>query len=211
MDYRYLGRQSQDESFSQDQAPDNPYSLLEQWLNQAIKAQFFQPSAMVLSTVNAQGCPNSRVLLLKEIVEDQLLFYSNYHSTKAIELNHTPQASALFYWPELEKQIRMQGSVQKIEVSVSEAYFNTRPRDSQVMAWASYQSQNLDSRQALLDKADQIRQQFEGQDIPCPSWWGGYAFLPKNIEFWQGRKNRAHDRVLYDRSKDGWCKKRLSP
>jgi len=191
----------------------NPIVQFEKWIQVAEKAGLREPNAMVLGTATADGRPSSRVVLLKEVSDIGFVFYTNYTSRKARELETNPFASLTFYWPELERQVRVEGRVQRVPRQVSEAYFRTRPRGSRLGAWASHQSEAIPSREALDTRLKQLDDRYaNSDDIPVPEFWGGYCVVPETIEFWQGRPNRLHDRLQYRRnSEQAWVLERLSP
>ena len=201
----------QKNKLEEDQLTSNPIAFFKQWLDEAIKNDVNEPTAMVLSTaINNQ--PDSRIVLLKEIQEDHFVFYTNYGSIKAQEIESNNHVALNFFWPELERQVRMRGIISKTNETVSNDYFNTRPRDSQLGALASAQSVVLEGRKELEQHYQFLKEKFEGKDIPMPDNWGGYQITPTEIEFWQGRPSRLHDRIRYYKLTDGnWELKRLSP
>jgi len=169
-------------------------------------------NAMVLSSADRLGQPSSRLVLLKDFDHQGFVFFTNYGSRKASELDANPQANLVFWWKEVYRQVRIEGRVEKVSREESEAYFATRPRGSQIGAWASRQSAALDRRADLQKEIDRYERQFKGQDVPCPPFWGGYRLTPSAMEFWQGRESRLHDRLRYQSTKDGsWHIERLSP
>lgn len=183
------------------------------WLEDAIAARVEEPSAMVLATVNEAGQPAARVVLLKGLPQDEgLLFFTNYESRKGQELASGPLAALTFFWPALERQVRVEGRVEKAPASVSTEYFQSRPRSSQIGAWASPQSQPIRTREELQEREQAIAARFAGQEpLPRPENWGGYLLRPHRIEFWQGRPSRLHDRLVYERHPEGWRISRLAP
>jgi len=184
-----------------------------QWLDEAIAAQLEEPTALTLSTVSAGGQPSSRVVLLKGLPDDAgFLFYTNYDSRKGQELAAQPLAALNFFWPGLERQVRVEGRIEKAPESLSTEYFQSRPRSSQLGAWASPQSQVIGSREELEARETQMAVEFGAQDpLPRPENWGGYILRPYRVEFWQGRPSRLHDRIVYEREGTGWKKSRLAP
>ena len=190
----------------------DPVKQFRRWLDQAITLNLNDPSAMVLATVGADAMPSQRVVLLKGLDAKGFIFYTNYDSRKARELETNPHAGALFPWLALDRQVRISGVISRTSEAVSEAYFASRPRDSQLAAWASAQSQEIPSRAQLMDTLAVARQRFEGQEVPLPENWGGYCLAPQEIEFWQGGADRLHDRFRYELQADGtWQIDRLAP
>jgi pyridoxamine 5'-phosphate oxidase len=182
------------------------------WFNEALEAQVAEPNAMTLSTVNADGKPSARIVLLKGIEQRKLLFYTNYQSRKGKELEVNPACALTFFWPDLERQVRIEGIVERVDAKSSEAYFQSRPRNSQIGAWASPQSSPIKSRQILEERASQVDKKFEGVTaLPKPHQWGGYGVEPYLIEFWQGRPSRLHDRLEFTKIDGVWRVNRLAP
>jgi pyridoxamine 5'-phosphate oxidase len=196
-----------------DVLPD-PVPQFRQWLDEAVAAQLPEPAALTLATVDAtSGQPSTRVLLLKGLPDDVgFLFYSNYDSRKGLELAGQPLAALNFFWPGLERQVRVEGRVEKAPENVSTEYFQSRPRSSQVGAWASPQSQVIGSREELENREHEVASRFQDQTpLPRPPHWGGYVLRPTRVEFWQGRPSRLHDRLVYERAGEGWKISRLAP
>tara|TARA_B110000046_G_scaffold52102_1_gene58203 strand:- start:72367 stop:73014 length:648 start_codon:yes stop_codon:yes gene_type:complete len=190
--------------------PRNPFDLLKVWLDDAVKLKIKDANAFVLSTsVNSQ--PDSRVVLIRDITDKAIHFYTNYESKKASELASNSKAAMNIFWPDLDRQIRMQVEVKKLDENLSNDYFKTRPRKSQIGAWASAQSEELESRQKLEDKLFDLEKQFEGQEVTRPDFWGGFELVPSYFEFWQGRPSRLHDRIIYKGSASSWKTTRLYP
>ncbi|MDF7811650.1 pyridoxamine 5'-phosphate oxidase [Hymenobacter sp. YC55] len=183
------------------------------WLEEALQAQLDEPTAMTLSTVAANGQPSARVVLLKGLPDDAaFLFYTNYDSRKGRDLVERPLAALTFFWPGLERQVRVEGRVEKAPEALSTEYFQSRPRGSQIGAWASPQSQVITSREELEERERSIAADFDGQELlPRPPHWGGYLLRPHRIEFWQGRPSRLHDRIVYELEGDTWRLSRLAP
>ncbi len=189
----------------------NPVDQFTIWFDEAISADVIEPNAMILSTVSQAGSPSSRTVLLKGLEEDGFIFFTNYESEKGKEIAQNNNVSLLFLWLDLERQVRISGKAIKLSTEGSEAYFKSRPRDSQIGAWASKQSEVVPDRQYLEDRFKTMRVKFEDQEIPLPDFWGGYKVIPSRIEFWQGRPNRLHDRILYSKNENEWKIERLSP
>lgn len=184
------------------------------WLEEALTANLEEPAAMTLSTVDmATGQPSARIVLLKGLPEKEgFLFFTNYDSRKGQELAGQAKAALTFFWPGLERQVRVEGRVEQASESVSTDYFQSRPLSSQVGAWASPQSQPVASREELEAREQEVANRFAGQEpLPRPPHWGGYVLRPTRVEFWQGRPSRLHDRIVYDRTTDGWQRSRLAP
>ena len=189
----------------------DPIELFGVWLEEAKESGILLPESASLATANRDAVPSSRMVLLKSFAEDGFVFFTNYGSRKAMEMDENPRASLLLHWAVLQRQVRVEGSVVRVSADASEEYFRTRDRGSQIGAWASRQSEELADRAALKTRAEEIEQRFKGQDVPSPPFWGGYRLIPENIEFWQGRLNRLHDRLEYTRADGGWTARRLYP
>lgn len=197
---------------TEDLAGDDPIVLFQKWLSEAIDSEVPEPTAFTLCTVTLQGKPNGRILLLKGIEQGKFQFYTNYQSQKGLELNLNPHACMVFFWPELERQVRIEGRVEKLSHQESEEYFQSRPRESQIGAYASRQSQILKSREILEKEYQEWSKKWEGvEKIPIPQDWGGYALTPHSLEFWQGRPNRLHDRIQFTWNQTVWNRIRLYP
>ena len=182
------------------------------WFTEAQAAKGIEPNAMTVATADASGNPSARTVLLKGLDERGFIFYSNYDSAKGTQLATNPRAELLFYWPELERQVRIHGDVERLERSASEEYFRSRPIGNQLGAVASPQSSVIPNREYLQDLYDTLETQYESEAVPMPGHWGGYRVLPQSLEFWQGRKSRLHDRLRYRRDADGgWIVERLAP
>lgn len=190
-------------------APD-PFSQFDRWFGEAAKAQMPMANAMTLATVSASGQPSARMVLLKNVDGGGFVFYTNYKSRKGRELTANPAAALLFYWPELEREVRIDGRVEKLSAQESDQYFSTRPLGSRHAAIASPQSKAIPNRAALETRVAEREKKY-GDQTPRPAHWGGYRLIPDAIEFWQGRPNRLHDRVLYTRHTRGWKITRLAP
>ncbi|WP_136246694.1 pyridoxamine 5'-phosphate oxidase [Halomonas borealis] len=195
----------------EDQLPERPMPLFDEWLALALDAEGQDANAMTLATVDSQGLPHARVVLLKGAEDQGLQFFSNYHSHKGSELANVPQAALVFWWPSLARQVRFEGAVEKIDTKASDAYFARRPRASQLGAWVATQSVVIPGRQWLEERETRFKQAYEGQEIPRPLHWGGYHLTPNMIEFWQGQPSRLHDRIRFERRDDHWQRFRLAP
>jgi pyridoxamine 5'-phosphate oxidase len=180
-------------------------------MNEALNSDLYEPTAMTLATVNQRGITSVRAVLLKGFDERGFVFFTNYDSAKAKDLEKNPNASLLFFWAELERQIRIVGEVKKVSMEESEEYFSSRPRESQLGAWASKQSKVIASREILENKFEEIKKKYENKPVPLPPYWGGFRVIPNKFEFWQGRENRLHDRIRYRLIKRKWKIERLSP
>lgn len=198
---------------SEEKAGDCPFQLFNQWLADAMQSETLDPNAMTLATVDDQGQPKARILLLKGFSKEKgWVFYTNYESDKGQELANNPQSSLLFWWENLERQVRIEGRVQKLPEKDSDAYYASRPRDSQIGAWVSEQSQLISGREVLEERLAVLEEQYEGIDtLPRPPHWGGYQLLPSAVEFWQGQPSRLHDRLRFRLEKNQWLKERLAP
>uniref|UniRef100_UPI00404770B2 pyridoxamine 5'-phosphate oxidase n=1 Tax=Algoriphagus sp. TaxID=1872435 RepID=UPI00404770B2 len=189
----------------------NPLIQFKKWMAEAIKAEALEPNAMCLSTFGEDGFPNARIVLLKDL-DDGFVFFTNYQSRKGIELENYPKASLTFFWPEIERQVRVIGNVTKISTEQSDAYFLSRPYSSQLGAWASPQSQEISGREILDSLQTEVEKKFLESPITRPPHWGGYRLLPHRVEFWQGRPSRLHDRLCFDRVGTlDWKIRRLAP
>jgi pyridoxamine 5'-phosphate oxidase len=189
----------------------DPFEQFTEWFNFAVKSGIREPNAMSLATVNGDGKPSVRVVLMKDYSEAGFVFYTNYQSRKGIELATNPHAALVFLWVDLERQIRIEGSVSKISEAQSEAYFNARPRSAQIGAIISAQSSVLSSRDELQKKKQELELNSEGKELTKPKEWGGYCVSPTQFEFWQGQASRMHDRIRYQLVNNAWVIDRLSP
>ncbi|MDP8080171.1 pyridoxamine 5'-phosphate oxidase [Phocoenobacter skyensis] len=193
------------------QLPNNPHSLFEEWFNVAREYQIAEPNGFVLSTTNAERRIRSRTVLLKYFDETGYVFFTNYGSQKAKDIAENNQVSVCFPWYALERQVMIEGRAEKISHMESLKYFSSRPRNSQIGAWVSEQSQIISSRAVLMDKVKQLTEHFFDKDIPLPEFWGGYRIIPERFEFWQGQPSRLHDRIEYAIKEGVWQRSRLSP
>jgi pyridoxamine 5'-phosphate oxidase len=189
----------------------DPIKQFQAWLDDAFAAKLPLAEAMTLATVSSDGQPSARMVLLKQVDQNGFVFFTNYRSAKAEQMEANPRAALVFFWPQLERQVRVEGSVSKTSVEESCEYFQTRPRESQIGAWASAQSEVIAGREVLEQRAQELETLYRDREIDCPEFWGGYRLKPESIEFWKGRIGRLHDRILYQRSADGWAISRLAP
>lgn len=187
-----------------------PFKLFSEWYTEAFNTNQPEPNALTLSTVNAEGHPSSRIVYLKELVDKKFVFYTNYSSQKGKDIAQNNYVSILFFWPGLQRQIRIEGRVEKLSEEMSDDYFASRPRESQLGAWASHQSEVLDDRETLLKRFTYYAEQFPNE-VPRPPHWGGYALIPTIVEFWQGRPSRLHDRIVYEWKNNDWIVMRKNP
>ena len=213
MDIGHFRQEYSLEGLRRKQLNSDPFKQFELWFQQACSANLPEPNAMSLATVSATGEPSQRIVLLKYFDRQGFVFFTNYESKKARQIEANTQVSLLFFWIALERQVQIAGNATKISTAESLKYFTTRPRGSQIGAWCSQQSTVISSRQMLEMKFDEIKRKFHNKEIPIPSAWGGYRVVPHSFEFWQGRQNRLHDRFLYSRlnAESAWEIQRLAP
>lgn len=191
--------------------PPDPFILFETWFSQVVQTEVKEPNSMILATSSKDNIPNIRTVLLKIFDEKGFVFFTNYNSTKAKEIAQNPHVALEFLWLDLERQVRVIGKCEKISTAESMSYFMKRSRGSQIGAWVSEQSSVISSRKMLQMQIEKMKQKFADGSIPLPDFWGGYRVIPSQIEFWQGRANRLHDRILYTRQNGGWSIQRLAP
>lgn len=196
--------------FSLKKAVDDPLVQFKTWFQEAIDSDALEPNAMTLSTATTGGIPSSRVVLLKG-VDEGFVFYTNYESKKGMQLAENPHACLNFFWPELERQVRVEGLIAKVSSQESDQYFNSRPFKSRIGAHASPQSQRIEKRDVLKNIAEELLKRFTGGSVPRPEHWGGYRLMPSYLEFWQGRASRLHDRICYEQVNNRWEKYRVAP
>jgi pyridoxamine 5'-phosphate oxidase len=189
----------------------DPIEQFQTWLNEAFAAKLPLPEAMTLATATPDGKPSARMVLLKQVDHDGFVFYTNYNSVKARQLDANPYAALVFYWAQLDRQVRVEGSVSKTSAEESRDYFATRPRESQIGAWASEQSETIANRAVLEERALELEKMYFDREVDRPEHWGGYRLKPERIEFWKSRVGRLHDRIVYQRQGDSWTITRLAP
>ena len=199
------------DGLSESDAGRDPVRLFRRWFDEALVADLHEPNAMTVATATADGRPSARAVLLKGYDERGFVFYTNYEGAKARQIEENPRVAVLFYWGELERQVRIEGRAERVSVEESNAYFDSRPRGSQLGAWASEQSRAVPDRATLEERSRAVEAEYEGREVPRPPHWGGYRVSPESYEFWQGRENRLHDRIAYHREDGGWRIERLQP
>lgn len=202
---------AQAEGLSESEVSADPFEQFQCWLDDAIQAGIGEPYAMTLATADRSGKPSARMVLLRGLDARGFSFFTHYDSRKGEELADNPRAALVFFWNELHRQVRVEGAISQVSSAESDAYFQTRPRGSQLSAWASRQDHVIAGRSVLEERMRQLEQQHQGQPVPRPPYWGGYRLVPEVIEFWQSRLNRLHDRLRYQRTAGGWRIERLSP
>ncbi len=190
---------------------ESPTEMFRTWFEKIEDLENIEPNAAILSTSTKKGKPSSRTVLVKEYSDNGFVFYTNYNSKKAQEIENNPYGSLIFYWHDFERQVRIQGKIRKVSRSKSEKYFHSRPRLSQISVLASYQSKRLENRNELENKVKKLEKKYEGKEIPLPDFWGGYLLEHRNVEFWQGRRDRLHDRFVYTKHGRIWQTERLAP
>jgi len=200
------------ETLDEKQVERDPIKQFQLWFDDARAAKLPLAEAMTLATATPEGRPSARMVLLKQVDEEGFVFFTNYHSAKAALLESNPYAALVFYWNPLDRQVRVEGRVERTTVAESQEYFETRPRESQIGAWASPQSNVIAGREVLEQRAQELEEYYRDREIECPGHWGGYRLRPDKIEFWKSRIGRLHDRILYELQPDGtWSIKRLAP
>jgi len=207
-----LRREYASRALNEDEAGADPIQLFSVWFGEALKAELLDVNAMALATATPAGEPAARTVLLKDFDEAGFVFFTNYESAKGRDLDANPRACLLLFWAELERQVRINGSVTKTSAAESDAYFHSRPFESQIGAWASEQSRTVSGRAPIEARYAELAAKYAGATVPLPPFWGGYCVKPDTIEFWQGRESRLHDRLLYTRQSDAsWSRSRLAP
>jgi pyridoxamine 5'-phosphate oxidase len=200
------------EALDENQVDPNPIKQFQVWFDDAKAENLILPESMTLATATKEGRPSARLVLLKGVDDRGFVFYTNYRSAKARSLDENPYASLVFFWPQLERQVRIEGTTSRVSAEESDAYFHTRPRDSQLGAIASPQSEVIEDRESLQRKFDELEDRYRGREVERPAHWGGYRLEPDRIEFWKGRPGRLHDRIVYQLQPDGsWSINRLAP
>lgn len=199
------------ETLNETDVDPNPFVQFRRWFDQAVNAELPEPNAMTLATASSDGIPAARIVLLKAVDDRGFTFFTNYNSAKGKELEANPQAALVFLWTELERQVRIVGSVEKITPEESDGYFFSRPHNSRLGAWASDQSEVIPNRDVLEERLTALKGEYENREVPRPPHWGGYRVIPREIEFWQGRSSRLHDRLRYRFQNGTWLIDRLSP
>ncbi len=210
-DYANIRKNYQHLTLSLDDLEASPLLQLDKWLREAIEVQHPEPTAISLATADSHGQPSLRIVLAKDVSAKGVSFFTNYESRKGQELEKNPLAAITFFWVLLERQVRLEGCIEKLPASESDAYFSSRPRQSQLGAWASNQSKVVSSYQHLEARFKEIENRFEGKPVPRPPYWGGYLLTPHRVEFWQGRPNRMHNRFLYQKESHQWHISHLAP
>lgn len=206
-----LRRDYKARALGESDAPADPFVLYRQWLDEAVRAELLDATALTLATASPDAEPAARIVLLKDVTPSGFVFFTNYESAKGAHLEANPRAALVSFWADLERQVRITGTVTRVAAAVSDEYFHSRPLDSQLGAWASPQSRPIANRAALEARMDEVTAEYAGREIPRPPHWGGYEVTASTIEFWQGRPNRLHDRLRYVRESSGWRLERLAP
>ena len=198
-------------SLEEDSVGEEPFSFFTKWFSEANIAQITEVNAMTLATVGSGNVPHARIVLLKGLDDTGFVFFTNYDSAKGQDISSNPGAALVFFWKELERQVRIEGTIEKVSAADSDAYFNSRPEGSRLGAWASPQSREISDRAVLDSNYEKYQKEFSGSTIPRPPHWGGYRVVPNHVEFWQGRSSRMHDRIVFTRHDNKWKRSRLAP
>lgn len=206
-----IRRDFADKPLEEQSVNENPFLQFSVWFEEAVNAQLLDPYAMLISTVDEIGLPHSRVVYLRNISDEGMVFYTNYNSQKGKNISASNKIAITFFWVELERQIRIEGTVKKVSEELSDKYFAARPRESQLGAWASNQSETIKNRAELEENLKHFTEKFKGVDVPRPPHWGGYIVEPTKFEFWQGRPSRLHDRLIYTKNNNEWVISRIAP
>jgi pyridoxamine 5'-phosphate oxidase len=206
-----LSKEARSTELRKSNVDQNPFKQFARWYEEALGSDLILPNAMALATSSRDGVPSARMVLLKDFDENGFVFYTNYESPKARDLDENPKAALLFYWAPLDKQVRITGSVERVSPEESEAYFRTRPVESQLGAWASNQSSTIESREVLENRLSQLIEEYRDTEVPLPPYWGGYRLVPDTFEFWLSRPGRLHDRLKFSRRDGEWTIERLAP
>jgi pyridoxamine 5'-phosphate oxidase len=206
-----LSKEARSTELRKSNVDQNPFKQFARWYEEALGSDLILPNAMALATSSRDGVPSARMVLLKDFDENGFVFYTNYESPKARDLDENPKAALLFYWAPLDKQVRITGSVERVSPEESEAYFGTRPVESQLGAWASNQSSTIESREVLENRLSQLIEEYRDTEVPLPPYWGGYRLVPDTFEFWLSRPGRLHDRLRFSRRDGEWTIERLAP
>jgi pyridoxamine 5'-phosphate oxidase len=208
----HLRKEYRNASLSEQDVLKDPIQQFALWFDNALEAKVLEPNAMTLATASKKGIPSARIVLLKGFDPEGFIFYTNYESHKGKELKENPHAALVFFWHDLERQVRIEGKIKKVKAGESDLYFHSRPKESRLGAWASPQSQVIEDRQILEETFEELVSSYEHTEPPRPDFWGGYRLIPNKIEFWQGRPSRMHDRILFKKSAKGnWKVVRLAP
>ncbi|MFZ9332542.1 MAG: pyridoxamine 5'-phosphate oxidase [Chitinophagaceae bacterium] len=211
MDISSIRKDYQLKSLSEHEVAKDPFEQFAMWWDEAVKSEIEEVNAMTLATIDHLNRPNARIVLLKDFDSRGFVFYTNYQSDKGVQIEQHPYATLVFFWKELERQVRISGSCTKVDATESDAYFKTRPLGSRIGAWASPQSKVISDRSEIIQKVEELEQTYASGEVPRPAHWGGYRVVPDCIEFWQGRSSRLHDRIKYLRAGSEWKIVRLAP